>query len=122
MERVESLLFRANKEKLKAEGNKKCFICGTDQEIEVHHIFCAWSRQQEADYEKLKEVTLCFDVYGYSHEMKEQAITSVDDIRNLICLCEGHHKRTDHGIHNIPFGDWIMQRVKGETNENRKDV
>lgn len=123
MERVESNLFRANKEKLKVEGHGACFICGTTEEIEVHHIMCPYARQKEVSFTALKEVCEIFDVYGYSKEMQSIPFTSVDDIRNLICLCKGHHKRADHGIHNVPFADWLMQKIgKEQKHEDRKDV
>ena len=120
MERVESELFKANKKRLKQE-QRGCFICGATEDLEVHHLVCAYAKQQEVDYEQLKAACLSFDIYGYSEKMVTEPITSVDDIRNLILLCEGHHKRMDHGIHNVTFGDWIMQRVRGKANENRKD-
>ena len=82
---------------------------------------CPYARQKEVDYKKLKEACESIDVYGYGEEMKNIPITSVDDIRNLVNVCECHHKRADHGIHNIPFADWLMQKVRME-NEDRKDV
>ena len=121
MERVESNLFKANKVKLKKDGHHKCFICGSTEKINTHHLVCPYARQKEVDYEKLKEACESIDVYGYGEEMKNIPITSVDDIRNLVNVCECHHKRADHGIHNIPFADWLMQKVRME-NEDRKDV
>ena len=111
MERVESLLFRSNKEKLKQDGHGVCYICGTTEQLQTHHLMCPYAKQKQVDYDQLKAVCEQFDVYGYGKAMKTIPITSVDDIRNLINLCEGHHKRQDHGIHNIPFADWLMQKV-----------
>lgn len=121
MERVESHLFRANKIKLKEEGHAQCFICGTTEKINTHHMMCPYAKQKEVDYDKLKSVCEVVDIYGYAEQMKDIPITSVDDIRNLINVCEGHHKRADHGIHNVPFADWLIQKVRVE-NENREDV
>ena len=121
MERVESQLFRANKIKLKEEGHGSCFICGTTEKINTHHMMCPYAKQKEVDYDKLKSVCEVVDVYGYAEQMKSISITSVDDIRNLINVCEGHHKRADHGIHNVPFADWLIQKVRVD-NENREDV
>lgn len=110
MERVESSLFKENRKRLKEE-QQGCFICGSTEDLEVHHMVCPYVKRQEVDFEVLKIACAAFDVYGYSSAMQEQPITSVDDIRNLILLCEGHHKRADHGIHNVTFADWIIQKV-----------
>ena len=118
MERVESELFKDNKKRLKRE-QKGCLICGSTEDLEVHHFICAYAMQKEVDYTLLKAMCERFDVYGYASAMQEEPIQSVDDIRNLVLLCEGHHKRADHGIHNVPFGNWIMQSVRGKENENR---
>jgi hypothetical protein len=58
------------------------------------------------------------DYYGYSHseEFKDVPITSVDDIRNLVVLCQDHHtgtsdtRKTGTGIHNMPEPYWLMQK------------
>ena len=112
MERTESLLYRANKARLYAEGHGVCFICGKKEDLQVHHMMCPYAKQREVDYQKLKQTCESFDVYGYSAAMLDVPMTSVDDIRNLIVLCQSHHKRADHGIHNIPFADWLMQKVR----------
>lgn len=114
MERVESILFRENKKKLEEEGHSSCFICGSTEQIETHHMMCGYKNRENVDYKALKKMCECFDVYGYGEQMKEIEMTSVDDIRNLVNLCQGHHKRADHGIHNIPFADWLMQKVRKE--------
>lgn len=117
MERIESNLFRANRAKLKAEQGG-CFICGSTEDLEVHHFVCAYAKRQNVDFNLLKAACESFDVYGYAAAMHTVPMDSVDDIRNLVLLCEGHHKRIDHGIHNVPFGDWIIQKVRGKDNEN----
>ena len=117
MERIESRLFKINKEKLKAE-QKGCFICGSQEDLEVHHMVCPYAKREEVNFAELKAVCEAFDVYGYSRVLASQPITCVDDIRNLILLCEGHHKRADHGIHNVTFADWIMQKVRKGTHED----
>lgn len=123
MERVESNLFRANKVKLEMDGHGCCFICGTTKNIETHHMMCPYAKKESIAYDQLKLVCERFDIYGYAAEMKDLPITSVDDIRNLINVCEGHHKRHDHGIHNIPFADWLMQKIRKEQErEDRKNV
>ena len=112
MERTESLLYRANRARLYAEGHGVCLICKTKEDLQVHHMMCPYAKQRDVDYQKLKQTCESFDVYGYSAAMLGVPLTSVDDIRNLIVLCQSHHKRADHGIHNIPFADWLMQKVR----------
>ena len=73
---------------------------------------CPYAKKDNVDFEKLKKACEAFDVYGYSRAMKDIPVTSVDDIRNLINVCQGHHKRADHGIHNIPFADWLEQKIQ----------
>jgi len=73
---------------------------------------------------------MAFDPYGYSKAMSDQPITSVDDVRNMLVLCQAHHTGVDHkdggggtGIHALTFSSWIAQAVckispvprKGET-------
>jgi hypothetical protein len=68
------------------------------------------------DYDKLKAFLLEWDVYGYSHLLQQQPLTSVDDVRNLLILCREHHLSgaTDgaaNGIHDITFPAWISQKL-----------
>lgn len=111
MARVESMLYKSNKQKLKAE-QRSCYICNSTEDLEVHHFICPYVKRQEVNFEKMKEVSEHIDLYGYAKEMQSIPITSVDDIRNLVLLCQGHHKRRDNGIHNIPLADWLMLKVK----------
>ena len=118
MERVESLLFKANKSKVYADKHFQCFICGAKTDLNVHHFICQWANKDRVDFEALKEMCEIFDVYGYGEKMKELPITSIDDIRNLLVLCEGHHKRADHGIHNLTFADFMLQKVGEKKNDH----
>ena len=112
MERVESLLFKANKSKLYADKHFQCFICGAKTGLNVHHFICQWANKEKVDFNVLKVMCERFDVYGYAEQMQELPITSIDDIRNLMVLCEGHHKRADHGIHNLTFADFMLEKVR----------
>lgn len=110
-ERKESALFRNSKKKLREDGHYKCWVCDKTENLEVHHFLCSWAMQNICDYDKLKELTISFDLYGYGKKHADRPLISVDDIRNLVVLCRYHHKETYTGIHNITFPTWILQKV-----------
>ncbi|KAA0888753.1 hypothetical protein [Oryzomonas rubra] len=115
-ERTESAEFRRTKKRLKADGHFKCWVCGATEDIEVHHYGGEWSLSNDIDFAKLKEFCEEWDVYGYGRLLKAQPITTVDDIRNAMCLCREHHTSdgndgVNNGIHFITFPIWIAQRL-----------
>ncbi len=116
-ERKASAEFERNVRRLKAEGHHACFVCGATENIQVHHFGCEWSEAHLCDFEKLKGLLEIFDIYGYAAAMKDEPITSVDDIRNLMALCQGHHTGVDKeggtaiGIHYLVFPMWVMHCV-----------
>jgi hypothetical protein len=121
-ERVESKEFKNTKKKLRQDGNYKCWICKATENLEVHHFGAPWAMANDVDFDKLKDLLIHFDIYGYSKKLADKPIETVDDIRNVIVLCKEHHNdgRTDgvaNGIHNISFPAWIMQKVKKDNVE-----
>jgi len=116
IDRVESPDFRHSKERLKADGHYRCYICGTEENIQIHHLGCEWSLQNVCDFTKLKQFLLEFDVYGYSRLLKNTDIKNADDVRNMLALCFQHHVSGDkdgaaNGIHNVTFPTFIMQKL-----------
>lgn len=107
----ESKLFHENVKKLKEDGNYKCFISNTSEDLQVHHLICEWSLEGKVDYVKLKRMCEIFDPYGYGARMKDIPITSVDDIRNLLVLSRKYHEESVTGIHNTTFSAWVSQAV-----------
>jgi hypothetical protein len=94
----------------------QCWICGSKDDLQVHHFGCEWMFANICDFNKLKEILMTFDIYGYSKSMANTPITSVDDIRNMMVLCQEHHTggMTDgvaNGIHQITFPAWIIQKT-----------
>lgn len=122
-ERKESPEFRAAKKQLKKDGKYECWICGSKEKLQVHHFLYEHCIKDTCDYKKLKEVCEQLDVYGYGKLMKDIPITSVDDIRNMMVLCQEHHTggvSTDgvaNGIHNISFSAWISQKIAIDGND-----
>ncbi|UOF88863.1 hypothetical protein LSG31_13025 [Fodinisporobacter ferrooxydans] len=116
--RTESAEFRKSKERLKADGHYRCWVCGSTENLQVHHVGLEWSLANVGDFDKLKEFVETFDVYGYGRLLKNQPITSVDDVRNCMTLCQEHHTGVDHesggsgtGIHEITFPVWLIQKL-----------
>jgi hypothetical protein len=117
-DRTESEVFRKAKERLKEDGHYKCWVCGTDKNIQIHHFVAEYMFETIADLDKAKEVAETFDIYGYGKLLKNQSLTSIEDVRCLMALCQIHHTGVDHedgnsgtGIHSTSFPTWLIQRV-----------
>ncbi|MCM3272623.1 hypothetical protein [Paenibacillus elgii] len=115
-DREESTEFRQSKRRLKEDGHYQCYICGTQTELQVHHRV-EYMFSNIADFQKVKEFCEEWDIYGYGKLLKNNPITSIDDIRNMMVLCQDHHTGTSDevnggtGIHNLTFSSWIMQKL-----------
>lgn len=118
VKRSESAEFRAAKKRLKEDGHYSCWVCGSTENLQLHHYGGEWSLANVIDLDKLKEYCETFDVYGYGRLLKNQPMKSVDDIRNMMWLCQEHHTGVDHedggygtGIHEISFPVWLSQKL-----------
>jgi hypothetical protein len=114
--RKESATFRASKQRLRDDGHYNCYICGSTEELQVHHYGGAWAMANVLDFKKLKAFLEEWDIYGYGKLLQNKSFTSVDDIRNCMVLCQEHHTGgtsdgSANGIHNITFPAWISQKV-----------
>jgi len=116
--RTESAVFRATKKRLRADGHYKCWICGTTKDIQIHHFVAEYMFSDIADLDKAKEVAETFDIYGYGRLLKHQPLTSTEDVRCCMALCQAHHTGVDHadgnsgtGIHSLTMPSWLIQRV-----------
>ena len=115
---TESPEFRKAKERLKADGHFVCWVCGTTEGLQLHHYGAEWSLAAVTKFDALKEYCETFDAYGYGRLLRNQPITTVDDIRNMMWLCQSHHTGVDHadggsgtGIHEITFPAWVAQKL-----------
>lgn len=118
VKRTESAEFRRTKHRLREDGHYHCWVCGTTDDLQVHHVGLEWSLAEIGDFDVLKEFVETFDVYGYGKLLKNKPITSVDDIRNTMVLCQHHHTGVDHenggsgtGIHEITFPVFLIQKL-----------
>jgi hypothetical protein len=115
-ERTESKMFRDTKKRLKKDGRYQCYICNTTKGLQVHHYGGEWALENDIDLDLLKEFLEEWDVYGYGKLLKNIPLTSVDDVRNAMVLCQEHHTGgssdgSANGIHNITFPAWISQKI-----------
>ena len=86
--------------------------------MQVHHFGAEWSLAADVDFAKLKEFCEEWDPYGYGRLLRNQPITSVDDVRNMLVLCQTHHTGVDHennnsgtGIHSMSFPAFVIQKI-----------
>jgi hypothetical protein len=123
-QRTESAEFRRSKERLREDGHYRCWVCGTTENLQVHHFGIEWSLANLADWKKVKAFCEEWDPYGYGRLLRNQPMTSADDIRNMLVLCQEHHTGVDHadggsgtGIHDLTFPVWVMQKLAKEGND-----
>ncbi len=117
-DRRETTEFAQSKRRLDADGHYQCFICGGKDNLQAHHFFGEWMFAPVVDLEQIRALSQIFDVYGYGRLLAHKPVASVDDIRNMMVLCQPHHTGVDHvdggggtGIHSLTFPSWIIQRV-----------
>lgn len=109
VQRTCSAEFAANRRQLIQKLDTPCFSCGSKEGREVHHFVCEYAEAEWADWEKVFKLVHHFDIYGFAAQMGDKPITSPDDIRNLVVLCESCHRGAGVGIHLVPFPNWIAQ-------------
>jgi len=108
--RVDSAEFNRNKHMLVKRLDVPCWICGSREKREVHHLH-EHAMAPSLDFDKVADTLMAIDVYGYSHQLEGKPIESMDDIRNLIVLCEDHHRTQGTGVHASTFDLWLAQRA-----------
>lgn len=119
--RTESAEFSRNKRLLVKQLDVGCWICGSRDAREVHHLH-EWSLWPALDPVKVLDTLHVFDPYGYTHKMGEQPIESPDDIRNLVVLCGshtldgieipgGHHRGVNLGVHDLTMPTFLALRA-----------
>jgi hypothetical protein len=111
VQRTESEEFRRNKHHLVHELQLGCWICAGRTQLEVHHFACEWALWEDADPAKVLKTTRLIDPYGFTALNPNAPIASPDDARNLMVLCEKHHRAPYFGVHTITMPIWIAQKV-----------
>ena len=85
-ERTESSLFRRTKRKLVKVQKLPCWICGTHEQLEVHHFHIQWALANCVDWDLMRELHPDFD---WSTFTKPEDF--VDSEYNMMVLCRFHH-------------------------------
>lgn len=85
-----------------------CWICGSHDNLEIHHLI-EWSLFPAIDTAKMQQVLKMLDHYGFS-VADNSPIKSPDDKRNLLVLCENHHRGRNNGIHALTYPVWLAQK------------
>lgn len=95
--RTESAEFRSAKKQLHAQ-NVPCYINNghCSGHLEVHHSIIEYSAATEVDFDKVRA--------DYPN------VQDVDDIDQMMVLCEKHHRGVGTGIHKISYPAWILQK------------
>lgn len=116
--RVESSIFKQSKKRLREDGHYKCWVCGSTNDLQAHHYAAEWSLAEVVDFDKLKAFCEEWDPYGYGKLLKNIPMTSVDDVRNILMLCQTHHTGVNHenensgtGIHSLSFSAFVIQKI-----------
>lgn len=126
-DRTASPEFLKSVKRLKEDGHYVCWVTelkdgdkyedGEVVDLQVHHFAAEWSEQSIVDYDRIKEFVETFDIYGYGKLLKNQPITTVDDIRCLMVIGQRHHTGVNKtagnatGIHNLVFPMWVLQKL-----------
>lgn len=121
--RRESSLFRKNKKFIRDDCGAPCWVCGSRNKREVHHIF-EWAFWNAMDPRKVTNILNAIEFYDDDYiskaknagklrtaiqdlSEKKPIIDTPDDIRNLVVFCMKHHRLKLTGIHTITFPIWL---------------
>lgn len=134
--------FKKNKQFLRDDVKLACWVCGKKQSkqrpLEVHHIF-EWAMWNALDRKRVTRILKVLEFYedGYKatagnrsrldkaldKAWKTGDLRSPDDIRNLVVLCQEHHRLRFTGTHMISFPIWMcLAAVSKDFRIIRKDI
>lgn len=137
-ERVETLEFRNAKKELENVEHLGCFICGTMQNRESHHII-ERSEANGSDLDKVAFLLFNFrDYHGHCHRdfkthfdlaqflhTRNTVEEALDTLYNQLILCKDHHRAMSIGIHGMSapmFDAWIVRRDGWAPTFSRKEA
>ena len=103
--RTVSPTFKKTKKYLIEDKQECCYICGCRENLEVHHFLIEWAMQNAVDWNKLRELQPDFDWGTF-----EKPEDFIDSAFNAMVLCRKHHREKNHGIHEMPYPLWIIQK------------
>lgn len=113
--RTETPEYKKSHDYLVNQQDKPCLVCGVSKStlkdpaknvfgakaMETHHYPIEWSLQDACDPDK---------VHKFYPEVidRETLAKFVDSPRNLVVLCDVHHRSTATGIHHLLVQDWVI--------------
>jgi len=103
--RKTSSTFRHTVKHLIKELDTPCWLCGSKVDRECHHFYIEWAYSNAIDWDKVKADHPTFDWASF-----KDAEDFVDSPYNMKVLCQTHHRGKNHGIHNVPYPIWQVQK------------
>lgn len=94
---------------------EKCWVCGATDRIETHHFMVEWAESKGVDWDNvfaLRDDPNYWDPFGLGQKAKQAGDYAKNPNKawNLLPLCRKHHRLKGHGIHNLTFPVWILQK------------
>jgi hypothetical protein len=90
--------------------NACCEICGSKEDLELHHAIVEWCDSEGIDWGKMMLLYPDFSWKDFDSTKPETFIDSTYNAKQV--LCKKHHTGVDHGIHYLPYPVWQMQKHK----------
>lgn len=109
VKRSTSELFHQNRKKLIDDMKLPCWICESQEKLEVHHIH-EWALWNSLDHDRVLDTLRKIDPHGFTALDPTTPIETPDDIRNLLVLCLECHRMKYKGVHDNTFPIWIARR------------
>lgn len=101
--RHESAMFRDSRHELIDVRRVGCWICGTRENLECHHMYIEWALANAINWPAFAADWPQFAHYGSVNAF-------VDSVDNQRILCAHHHRHRNAGIHMLDFPEWEVQR------------
>lgn len=97
--------FNAARKRILAAG-VGCWICGTHDNLELHHTEVEFAAASGVDLTKFE-----LDYPEFKITCEEDFLAWVESDGNLRVLCALHHRGPCNGIHHLPEPNWKLQRI-----------
>lgn len=96
--------FNEARTRLAALGKLQCWVCGTTEQIELHHSTVEFAFANGVDLTKFEKLYPEFKI-----ESDEDFLKWIEGEGNLLPLCKLHHTGI-MGIHILDYPVWLIQR------------
>lgn len=96
-------LFNEVKRRMKAMGLWKCVVCGSIEDVELHHSEVEFAYANGISVEKVNELL------GL-HLTEDDFVVWIESPANLEPLCRAHHRGL-YAVHSLPEPVWNAVRL-----------